>query len=129
MWRFLLLDDPIGSIDDDHSAHFFTAVLRELEQRRIQVIMLTYDQKTWTEIQTRYGEGRCEAFQLYLDDPIKGTTILKSSDTLAAKLKACEPFTASSVLDHRKNGCQSEPLVIGHFQTAIPSQRLVEFCR
>lgn len=51
---FILLDDPIMAIDDDYSVHFFTCVLRELEQRGVQVIILTYSQKTWTEIQNRY---------------------------------------------------------------------------
>jgi hypothetical protein len=103
---FLLLDDPIITFDDDYSVHFFTAVLRELEQRNVQVIMLTYNRKTWTEIQSRYDDGRSEAFQLLLNNPTEGTTILKSSDTLTAMLKACEPFTTSSLLEHRKDCCQ-----------------------
>ncbi len=103
---FLLLDDPIIAIDDDYSVHFLTAVLRELELRSVQVIMLTYNQKTWTEIQNRYDDGRSEAFQLHLDDPTDGTKILKSSDVLTAMLKACEPYTKSSLLEHRKDGCQ-----------------------
>lgn len=103
---FVLLDDPIITIDDDYSVHFFTAVLRELEQRNVQVIMLTYNRKTWTEIQNRYDDGRSEAFQLHLDNPTDGTNILKSSDTLATMLKACEPFTTSSLLEHRKDCCQ-----------------------
>lgn len=103
---FLLLDDPIIAIDDDYSVHFFTSVLRELEQRSVQVIILTYSQKTWTEIQNRYDNGRSEAFQLHLDDPMVGTMILKSADTLTAMLKTCEPYTKSSTLEHRKNGCQ-----------------------
>ena len=103
---FIILDDPIIAIDDDYSVHFFTAVLKELEQRRVQVIMLTYNQKTWTEIQNRYDNGRSEAFQLHLNNPTDGTIILKSSDTLIAMLKACEPFTTSSLLEHRKDCCQ-----------------------
>jgi hypothetical protein len=103
---FLLLDDPIIAIDDDYSIHFVTAVLQELEKRGVQVILLTFNRKTWTEIQNRYDDGRSEAFQLSLDDPTEGTTILKSSDTLAAMLKACEPATTSSLLEHRKDGCQ-----------------------
>ena len=68
--------------------------------------MLTYNRKTWTEIQSRYDDGRSEAFQLHLNNPTDGTTILKSSDTLTAMLKACEPFTTSSLLEHRKDCCQ-----------------------
>jgi tetratricopeptide (TPR) repeat protein len=104
--RFIILDDPIITIDDDYSVHFFTAVLRELYKRKVQVIMLTYDQKTWRDIQSRYDNGRSEAFQLNLDNPAEGTVVLKSSDALTAMLKTCDPFTTSSILEHRKECCQ-----------------------
>ena len=102
----VVLDDPIVSIDDDFSVHFFTAVLQELCERNIQVIMLTHNQKSWREIQNRYDGGRSEAFQLHLDDPAIGTSIIKSGDALAAMLKACDPFTKSNLLAPRKECCQ-----------------------
>lgn len=103
---FIVLDDPIITIDDDYSVHFFTAVLQELNERGVQVIMLTYDQKTWREIQNRYDNGRSEAFQLNLNNPTDGTIILKSGDTLSTMLKTCDPFTNSSLLEPRKECCQ-----------------------
>ncbi len=103
---FVILDDPIISIDDDYSAHFINSALAELAARDVQVIMLTYEQKTWRAIQARYGEGQAEAFQLNLDEPAKGTLLVKSSDRLAMMLKAAKPFTQSSVLSVRKDGCQ-----------------------
>lgn len=103
---FLVLDDPIVSIDDDYSIHFINSVLQELQTRGVQVIMLTFEQKTWRAIQERYDEGQSEGFQLNLDDPSQGTIALKSSDTLALLLKAAEPFTRSNVLAIRKEGCQ-----------------------
>ena len=103
---FMVLDDPIISIDDDYSVHFITGVLHELVRRGVQVIILTHNRKTWSEIQTRYDNGRSEAFQLHLNKPTEGTMIIKSSDTLTAMLKAAEPFTTSSMLEHRKDGCK-----------------------
>lgn len=103
---FIVLDDPIISIDDDYSVHFINAVLDELRTRGVQVILLTYEQKTWRAIQGRYGDGQCEAFQLNLDDPRVGTVVRKSSDALSVKLKAAEPFTRSNDLSTRKEGSQ-----------------------
>lgn len=103
---FVVLDDPIISIDDDYSVHFINAVLEALQDRGVQVILLTYEQKTWRAIQERYDNGRCEAFQLSLDDPGLGTIIEKSSDALSAKMKAAEPLTRSNNLATRKDCCQ-----------------------
>ena len=103
---FLVLDDPIISIDDDYSAHFINSVLEELQVRGVQVIMLTYEQKTWRAVQERFDGGRSEAFQLNRDNPLEGTQILKSSDALALMLKAAEPFTRSNDLSIRKDGAQ-----------------------
>lgn len=103
---FIVLDDPIISIDDDYSVHFIDAVLEELLDRDVQVILLTYEQKTWRTIQERYDNGQCEAFQLSLDDPGLGTVIEKSSDTLSVMMKAAEPLTRSNVLSTRKDCCQ-----------------------
>lgn len=103
---FLVLDDPIISIDDDYSAHFINSVLEELQTRGVQVIMLTYEQKTWRAIQERFDGGRSEAFQLNLDNPLEGTQILKTSDALSLMLKAAEPFTRSNQLSIRKDGAR-----------------------
>ena len=103
---FLVLDDPILSIDDDYSAHFINSVLGELQERNVQVIMLTYEQKTWRAIQERFDAGQSEAFQLHLDSPLEGTQISKSSDALSLKLKAVEPFTRSNQLNIRKEGAR-----------------------
>ena len=103
---FLVLDDPIIAIDDDYSAHFINATLEELRKRQVQVIMLTYEQKTFRAIQARHGDSQCEAFHLNLDDPSTGTVVVKTSDALSMMLKAAEPFTRSSVLATRKGGCQ-----------------------
>lgn len=131
---FLVLDDPIIAMDDDYSAHFINSVLEDLRKRDVQVIMLTYDQRTFRATQARYGDSQCEAFNLNLDDPSTGTVIVKTSDALSMMLKAADPFTRSSVLATRKEGCQRirdacerfcKELVVGRRQDAGDATALI----
>lgn len=103
---FVVLDDPVTTMDDDYSFHFINGVLAELQERGVQAIVLTYEQRTWKNIQQRYQDGECEAFELTLDVPKDGTVVVKSSDSLSAMLESAKPFTRSSKLATRKDACK-----------------------
>ena len=87
---FMVLDDPILASDEDYRAYFKTAVLEELIDAGVQVIVLTQDQKTWKDLEHRYLHANIDMFQMALTDPADGTTVTNTGDDLMAMLARAE---------------------------------------
>ena len=83
---FMVLDDPILASDEDYRAYFKADVLEELIDRKVQVIVLTQDQKTWKDLEHRYLHANIDMFQMALTNPADGTTVTNSGDDLMAML-------------------------------------------
>lgn len=103
---FVVMDDPVISMDDDYSVHFIEGVLGELVKEGVQVIVITHEQRTAKAVEVRYGDGTVEAYELTLDDPAVGTEVTKKTDALAQMIHRAKPFTRSSSLEIRRQGCE-----------------------
>jgi hypothetical protein len=104
--RFLLLDDPIVSSDEDHSAHFIDSVIEKLIQLGIQVILMTQDHGIRTSVSNRYGHLDVACFQVGLSQPRVGAEVTKTSDALAAMLLRVQPFLGSPTEETRRTAAQ-----------------------
>ena len=87
---FMVLDDPILASDEDYRAYFKTAVVEELIDAGVQVIVLTQDQKTWKDLEHRYLHVNIDMFQMALTDPADGTAVTSTGDDLMAMLGRAE---------------------------------------
>lgn len=103
---FLLLDDPIMSSDEDHSAHFIDSVIEKLIQQGIQVILMTQDHGIRTSISNRYGHLDVACFQVGLSHPRIGAEVTKTSDALAAMLLRVQPLLGSPTEETRRTAAQ-----------------------
>lgn len=103
---FIVLDDPLTTIDDSYGAHLVHAVIEALLLSGTQVVVLTHEQRLRSAIMTRYQHKNAECCELTLDEPISGSLLVKTSDSLAMMFNEIEPFTRSSNLAHRKSGAQ-----------------------
>jgi AAA domain-containing protein len=103
---FLLLDDPIMSSDEDHSAHFIDSVIEKLIQQGIQVILMTQDHGIRTSISNRYGHLDVACFQVGLSLPRVGAEVTKTSDALAAMLLRVQPLLGSPTEETRRTAAQ-----------------------
>ena len=87
---FIVLDDPILSSDEDYRAFFNAMVLDELLKLGMQVIVLTQDQRSWKDLGERYLHQNITLFQVVLQSPADGSTVVNTADDLEAKLVRAE---------------------------------------
>jgi hypothetical protein len=87
---FVVLDDPIISSDEDYRAFFNAMVLEELLKLGMQVIVLTQDQRTWTDLGERYLHQTISMFQIVLQSPADGSSVANTADDLATQLTRAE---------------------------------------
>lgn len=99
---FLLLDDPILAVDEDHRSHFIHDVVDELIKSKIQLILLTQDQKTWSALQNLYSSHSPATFQFEMDNPADGTKVVNKGDSARAQLSAIKPLVRNKNLEIRK---------------------------
>lgn len=99
---FIVLDDPILSVDDEHRAHFIHDAIKELIDNGIQLILLTQDQKTWSSIQDLYSYMSPSVFQLELSDPKEGTRVISKGDSAKSQLSAIKPLIRNKNSEIRK---------------------------
>ncbi|MBH46604.1 MAG: hypothetical protein CME71_00375 [Halobacteriovorax sp.] len=99
---FVILDDPILSVDDEHRSHFIHDVIKELNDKDIQLILLTQDQKTWSSIQDLYSYMSPSAFQLEMNNPQEGTRVISKGDSAKAQLSAIKPLIRNKNSEIRK---------------------------
>jgi hypothetical protein len=86
--RFVVLDDPVLSSDDDYRAYFEGPVIKKLLETGLQIVVLTQNHRMWTNIERLHHV--CELFRLDAADPARGTLAIKTSDDLAAMLARAE---------------------------------------
>ena len=104
---FVVLDDPVPASDVEHRAFFIDRVLDELNRLGVQVILLTYDERLWKDVQECYKHLQLDTFIISRDDPAKGATIEKRSDTLDAMLVRAAPYVSNPNPDIRKNAARN----------------------
>jgi hypothetical protein len=83
---FVVLDDPVLASDETYRAFFNTAVIERLHSLGLQIIILTQDERTLKDLETRYLHLGIATFELVIESSLDGTTVLHSSDTLEALL-------------------------------------------
>lgn len=101
--RFLVLDDPILSSDEDYRVHFRDAALNKLITRGVRVVFLTQDKTIWSDVQVIYEHKGIKSFRLKLDDPTKGTVLDESADEFLEMLSQAEPLTRSDEIETRRD--------------------------
>jgi hypothetical protein len=99
---FVVLDDPVLSSDETYRAFFNTAVVERLLTLGLQIIILTQDQRTLADLETRYLHLGIAAFELVIDSPLDGTMIIHTSDTLEALLERGRILGRSPLRELRK---------------------------
>jgi hypothetical protein len=99
---FIVLDDPVLSSDETYRAFFNTAAVERLLTLGLQVIILTQNQRTLADLETRYLHLGIAAFELVIDTPLDGTMVVHTSDTLEALLERCRILVRSPLRDLRK---------------------------
>jgi hypothetical protein len=102
--KFIVLDDPILSSDEDYRAHFNSAVLEKLIALGVQVILLTQDQKTHKDLTERYLHVPIDTFQINFGNPADGTTVVNKADDLGALLNKAEVLSRGGHPDLHKQG-------------------------
>lgn len=77
---FVLLDDPIQSLDREH-AHFLTTnvVARLANSFNTQVIVLTHDNEFWEDLKVRYAHEVPKGFYVTIDE--EGKAILEDMES------------------------------------------------
>jgi hypothetical protein len=99
---FIVLDDPVLSSDETYRAFFNTAVVEELLARGFQLVILTQDQKTLKELETRYMHLGIATFELTIQNPLEGATVSHISDTLETLLARGKVLARTPNRDLRK---------------------------
>lgn len=94
--------DPILSSDEDYRAYFKAAVLEELIDAGVQVIILTQDRKSWKDLEHRYLYKNIDMFQMALTDPADGTTATNTGDDLMAMLARIDVLARGGHAELRK---------------------------
>ncbi len=103
---FVILDDPVLASDDEHRAMFIHRVIQQLLDQSYQVIVITYDQDTWKDIQDAYHHLSLDTFLITLDEPARGAIVENRSDTLDALIARSVPYIYNNDPSIRKMGCE-----------------------
>jgi hypothetical protein len=99
---FLVLDDPILAVDEDHRSHFIHDVIEELIKCNVQLVLLTQDQKTWSSLQNLYTNHAPGTFQFEMENPADGTKVINKGDSAKAQLSAVKPLVRNKNIEIRK---------------------------
>lgn len=70
---FVILDDPVQSLDSEHRDHITRCVIERLLQRGVQVFLLTHDESFWDDVRTLHVHLDPKAFRVHEEptgDPI-----------------------------------------------------------
>jgi hypothetical protein len=102
--KFIVLDDPILSSDEDYRAHFNSAVLERLITAGVQVILLTQDQKTYKDLTERYLHAAIDTFQINMTSPADGTSVVNKADDLGALMQKADVLIRGGHPDLHKQG-------------------------
>lgn len=86
---FVILDDPVQAGDDEHRDTFIDVVLPALVGAGIQVIVTSHDSHMRTLLSNVHA---IDGFTVTLDEPEKGTVVIKGTDTAEALLDEVKGF-------------------------------------
>lgn len=86
---FVVLDDPVQAGDDEHRDTFIDVVLPALVDAGLQVIVTTHDSHMRTLLSNVH---QIDGFTVTLDEPEKGTVVIKGTDTAEALLDEAKGF-------------------------------------
>ena len=86
---FVVLDDPVQAGDDEHRDTFIDVVLPALVDAGLQVIVTSHDSQMRTLLTNAH---QIDGFTVTLDEPEKGTVLIKGSDTAEALLDEVKGF-------------------------------------
>jgi AAA domain len=86
---FVVLDDPVQAGDDEHRDTFIDVVLPGLVDAGLQVIVTTHDSHMRTLLSNVH---QIDGFTVTLDEPEKGTVVIKGTDTAEALLDEVKGF-------------------------------------
>lgn len=101
---FLVLDDPFPGSDADHRTMFLDRVLPALAAEKIQVILLTFDDRAVADAQHMYADTGIDCFEIGLADPVAGATVARTKDDLDVMLAKANGLllTSSTSAEARK---------------------------
>lgn len=86
---FVVLDDPVQTGDDEHRDTFIDVVLPALVDAGLQVIVTSHDSHMRTLLSNVH---QVDGFTVTLDEPEKGTVLIKGTDTAEALLDEVKGF-------------------------------------
>lgn len=86
---FVVLDDPVQAGDDEHRDTFIDIVLPALVDAGLQVIVTSHDSQMRTLLSNVHP---VDGFTVTLDEPEKGTILIKGTDTAEALLNEAKGF-------------------------------------
>lgn len=86
---FVVLDDPVQAGDDEHRDTFIDVVLPALVDAGLQVILTSHDSHMRTLLSNAH---QIDGFTATLDEPEKGTVVIKGTDTAEALLDEAKGF-------------------------------------
>lgn len=86
---FMVLDDPVQAGDDEHRDTFIDIVLPELIDAGVQIIVTSHDAHLRTLLSNAH---QLDGFTVTLDEPEKGTVVIKGTDTAEALLDEVKGF-------------------------------------
>lgn len=86
---FVVLDDPVQAGDDEHRDTFIDVALPALVDAGLQVIVTTHDSQLRTLLSNVH---QADGFTVTLEEPDKGTVVIKGTDTADALLNEAKGF-------------------------------------
>jgi len=104
---FVVLDDPVPATDREHRAFFINDVLEELVQAKVQVILLTHDEKMRKDVEELYDHVGLDSFTIIMNNPSQGATVRKVRDTLDGKLAQAEQYLSNPDPESQKNAART----------------------
>lgn len=97
-WEFIMLDDPVQSMDDDHTNQLIDILKEKMETK--QIIILTHSSKFREDIETRFAKENLLEYEFTQGDET-GPRIELKEGPLKILLQYAKDY-ASGILEERK---------------------------
>lgn len=89
---FVVLDDPVPASDDEHRGQFARAVIDELLEGGVQVVLTTHDRNLSKRVQDLHGHIGIDGYEITMDTPGAGSSLIRRTDDLRSLLDAADDF-------------------------------------
>jgi len=93
---FVVLDDPVLTSDHEHRSGFINTVIEELVNTKLQVILLTQEQRLRDDAGVRYEHLKPDLFRIEMNVPAEGSLVTKTSDGIADRLARIKTLLTAS---------------------------------